>query len=233
MRLISCFGFLFLFVAALTAWPGVDLLVSSFFYENSSGFFWGNAFLLKSMEAIAFYGSRLMAIALIALLLASVLRKEETAGLDAKAWGFLLLALLVGPGLIANLLFKDHWGRARPREITEFNGSAAFSPAFTMTDQCDKNCSFISGDGSFGFFLPSFAYVVRRKRKRAVFWGSIIAGCAFGASRIAMGAHFLSDVVSAAMFMLLTSAALHAIMFGWNKTRENWDDFLNGPRQVQ
>ena len=35
---------------------------------------------------------------------------------------FLLLSVAVGPGLLINTVFKDHWDRPRPREIVAFGG---------------------------------------------------------------------------------------------------------------
>ncbi|PWB64999.1 MAG: PAP2 family protein, partial [Deltaproteobacteria bacterium] len=35
---------------------------------------------------------------------------------------FLLLCVIIGPGLIINGILKDHWGRPRPRQIVEFAG---------------------------------------------------------------------------------------------------------------
>jgi lipid A 4'-phosphatase len=147
--------------------------------------------------------------------------------LDSKAWLFLFLALLIGPGLVANVGFKDHWGRARPREIAEFGGSQTFSPALTpQFEKARANGSFVSGDGSFGFFLPAFAYVVPRRLSRRVFWGGMAAGSAFGFSRLASGAHFFSDIVYAAFFMLAIGASLHALMYGLSETKARWKSFF-------
>jgi membrane-associated phospholipid phosphatase len=40
-------------------------------------------------------------------------------------------------------------------------------------------------------------------------------GALFGGARILMGAHFLSDVLYAAVLMLLVANLLHRAMFGW------------------
>ena len=40
--------------------------------------------------------------------------------LGLPQWLFLAVCLGVGPGLVANLLLKDQWGRARPKHIAEF-----------------------------------------------------------------------------------------------------------------
>ena len=43
-----------------------------------------------------------------------------------KASMVLIFTMVVGPGLIVNLVLKDHTGRPRPREITEFGGTEKF-----------------------------------------------------------------------------------------------------------
>jgi hypothetical protein len=47
-----------------------------------------------------------------------------------RAWRkpcvFLLLSLAIGSGLIIHAGLKDHWGRPRPRQITEFGGEQSF-----------------------------------------------------------------------------------------------------------
>lgn len=229
MRFALCLIFILLLMSALIVWPEADIFISSLFYEPGTGFFWKNAPLLKALESTAYYGSRALAAALALVTIIALLKKREIAKLDARAWSFLLLALLIGPGLVANVIFKDHWGRARPREIAEFSGNSKFTPAFTISDQCHTNCSFISGDGSFGFFLTGFAYTAAPKRRKKIFWSCLLAGCAFGASRIAMGAHFISDVIGAAFFILTTTAALHALIYTRQETKKCWANFLSPP----
>ena len=55
---------------------------------------------------------------------------------------FVILGFIVGPvigcGLIANLYFKDTWGRARPINIHEFGGDKLYTQPFIKSDQCKK-----------------------------------------------------------------------------------------------
>lgn len=112
-----------------------------------------------------------------------------------KAAAYVALVWLIGPGLIVNAAFKDHWGRARPHQISIFGGEKRFTPAFFMTDQCERNCSFSSGDPAAGFALAAFAAMDRRRRR---FWFalSLAAGAAFGATRVIQGKHFFTDVLT-------------------------------------
>ncbi len=202
-------------------WPQIDLAVSGLFFCPESGFFLKNNIILNGLKEAAFIGSRGLALGFLAALLISFMRRAQFLGLKARAWAFLLLALLIGPGLIANVALKDQWGRARPREIVEFGGGATFTPAWKPTDQCKRNCSFVSGDAAFGFFLPAIAYVVPRRR-RGVFWGLMAIGGLFAGARILMGAHFLSDVLAAMFLVLGISGALHSALFGRKETAAFW-----------
>ena len=63
----------------------------------------------------------------------------------------IIIGPIVGSGIIANWYFKDQWGRARPVHITEFGGDKIFTRAFVKSDQCERNCSWISGESSAAF----------------------------------------------------------------------------------
>ncbi|MDD3288630.1 MAG: phosphatase PAP2 family protein [Alphaproteobacteria bacterium] len=215
-------------LAALVAWPNIDLAVSRLFFENGVGFFWRDEPLFLITTSMVFHAARILAVVLLVGLAVALFKKRNVLGLDGRSWVFLFLALMIGPGLVANIVFKDNWGRARPRDVVEFGGEKSFSAPMVMTNQCYSNCSFVSGDGAFGFFLPSFAYVVSPKKRRRVFVAGIAAACFIGFSRIAIGAHFISDVVFSAVFMLAISAGLYSLLFGKTLVRERWREFLCG-----
>ncbi len=117
---------------------------------------------------------------------------------------FIVLAGAMGPGIVVNSGFKDNWQRARPYQVQEFGGTQQFTRAAVMTDQCNSNCSFVSGHVACGFFLASLMLIDRRRR---VIWGAVgvASGLTIGFARIADGAHWLSDVLWAAPITLLTS----------------------------
>ena len=139
----------------------------------------------------------------VALYLFSELLKRPILNLDRARFLFVIIALAVGVGLIVNTVLKDHWGRARPHQTVEFGGDKRFTPAFVITDQCPRNCSFVSGDAALGFGFVAFAMVMRRNRTGWIAAASVF-GATIGMMRIMRGAHFLSDVVFAAVFTILT-----------------------------
>jgi lipid A 4'-phosphatase len=107
---------------------------------------------------------------------------------------FLLVALVLGPGLVVNQVFKENWGRARPREVVEFGGTKQYSPPFEIQKACDGNCSFVSGHASGAFFILTLSWVFRQRRW---FWFSLVLGGLVGMGRVLQGGHFVSDVVFA------------------------------------
>jgi lipid A 4'-phosphatase len=209
-------------------WPTADLFISEQFFRVGDKFFLAEAPAFLAAHWLATVGARILLAGLLLALAYTWLRKKTVIGVGAKGWLFLLLALLIGPGLVANVGFKDHWGRARPREIVEFGGTYTFTPAYEAhLDRARSNGSFVAGDAAFGFYLVSFAYLAPRRCSRRAFWGLLGVGGFFGLSRIAMGAHFFSDVVYAAAFMLLASAILYALLFGRAATRDHWRSWLD------
>jgi lipid A 4'-phosphatase len=139
-------------------------------------------------------------------------------GLAQARWWFLLVILGVGPGLVANVLFKDHWGRARPRTVVEFGGAKQFTPPLVLSKECRRNCSFVSGEVS-SAAVPFFAAALLLPQFRiALLAGGVVTGFAAGLIRIAQGGHFLSDVLFAGIFMALTASALHVVLIGlWQR----------------
>jgi lipid A 4'-phosphatase len=214
-------------LASFVIWPQIDLTVSGWFYESGNGFVLAENPVFLLVHWLAYYGARALGCALAVLFLIAALRRRRVWGIDAKGWLFLFLGLLLAPGLVANVGLKDHWGRARPREVTEFGGVAQFSPALEPQAIQHTNGSFVSGDAAFGFYLPAFAFVAPRPFSRRVFWGGIGAGAVFGLVRLAMGAHFLSDILYAAFLVLFMASGLHVFMFSIAASRQCWRGWLS------
>jgi lipid A 4'-phosphatase len=161
----------------------------------------------------------LASLAAVAASFRTFLARGSLIGLaQARCW-FLVAALAAGPGLVANVVLKDNWGRARPREIVEFGGAKQFTPPLLPAHECVKNCAFVSGEAS-SVFVPFFALALLVPHYRAaLIAGGIAAGLIAGIIRMSQGAHFLSDIVFAGIFMALTVSVLHILMIGiWRDT---------------
>ncbi|HUZ73664.1 MAG TPA: phosphatase PAP2 family protein [Stellaceae bacterium] len=200
-------GFLVI-CGGLVLLPAIDLAASRLFYTPADRFFASGWLPFRIAHALPPYLMTAAIIAAVAILVAAW-RGRPIRGLDHRAGLFLLVALAVGPGLIVNTLFKDHWGRARPAQIVAFGGDKRFTPAFVPSDQCGTNCSFPSGDPAVGYYFVAAGFLAAPQRRRRLVAGALTLGAVIGVARIAQGAHFLSDVIASGFIIFATTWLLH------------------------
>lgn len=186
----------------LILFPAIDLAASTVFYRPGEGF------PLEHEPLFRLVMKGLPDIVIGATVVAAVL--GLVAAISGRVWFsatprralYLLVSLIIGPGLLVNTLFKDHWGRARPHQIVEFGGTTHFSPAFLLSDQCVRNCSFASGHAALAFWVIAFALLAPARWRPWAVAGALATGALVGLMRIAQGAHFLSDVLAAAILVV-------------------------------
>jgi lipid A 4'-phosphatase len=106
--------------------------------------------------------------------------------------------------MVVQLYSKPHFGRARPIKVKEFHGHLAFSPAFEVSNQCKRNCSFVSFHTSIGMLFLIYSFCQIGRRRKIVIAMSLLFTVFLGLMRISQGRHFLSDVVFSACFMMIT-----------------------------
>lgn len=188
--------------------PQIDLSISKLFYTQSKGFLLNRQPILLFMYYFVYWISAAMIVGFFTLLLVSLLFKKHLPYLGRRQVIFLTLALALGPGLLVNGILKDNWGRARPLHVTEFGGNKTFTPAFVITNQCERNCSFTSGHASIGFFPLAIAFLFSGVWRRRIFALGITTGILFGGARILQGAHFFSDTIFSAILTFLLYSAL-------------------------
>jgi lipid A 4'-phosphatase len=127
--------------------------------------------------------------------------------------GFLVLALIIGPGLLINVTLKDHYGRPRPRQVTEFGGSQHFRPVGEPTFD-SRGKSFPSGHASMGFFwfVPAIYYWSRSRSLAGALIGlALLHGGVMGFGRMAQGGHWLSDILWSAGIVYVSGWILYRI----------------------
>ncbi len=196
--------------------PWLDIKFSSLFYKEDWGFPAAKIPAVIFVHKFISYMVKGYVAALIAIFIINKLKKTNYFKLDNRTFIFLILALALGPGLVVNTIFKDNWGRARPSQIVNFGGENTFTPPFIIADQCEDNCSFVSGHSSVGFYIMAFAFIAGSTRKKQIMAAGIAAGSLLGLIRIAQGGHFLSDVIFCGFFVYFVSRILWNAMFSAN-----------------
>lgn len=198
----------------LVAFPQIDLKTSGWFYDPQAGFWLKDQPLVRFVYALVPWVTRTVVIGLILFLLAAwtIYRRRDYFIRRRHTALYLLLVMATGPGILVNTVFKDHWGRARPSQVVEFGGSKQFTRAAIPSDQCPKNCSFVSGHASVGFYFLALAFVLPRRRAPWLVLGTTF-GLGIGLVRIMQGGHFFSDVIFCGIIVYLTARALHTIIF--------------------
>lgn len=199
-------------IAFLTV-PEIDLTVSRAFHTGGGAFAGQSLGWVHALRNI-FVGVFYLCVAIV--LGGLVMTRGQARSwlrLSGAQWMFLAICLVIGPGIIANVVLKDHWGRARPKQTVEFGGTKAFTPPLVPSDQCANNCAFVSGEAA-SIFMPFYAAgLLMPQWAAALFVGGTVLGFAAGLVRVSQGAHFLSDVMFAGIFMALTAAAAHRAVF--------------------
>ena len=191
-------------------WPQIDLIVARQFYNPETNH-WpvADSALLQQLRETFWLGLNLMALGLLAMTLQGVFTRRAMQ-IPLRIWAYGLTLVLLGPGLLVNLVLKSHWGRARPAQLEIFGGSAQFTPPLQITDQCASNCSFVSGEAAFtvtGIIIVGLLlwHVVPQHRRRWLLGVLITIALTVASLRVMKGRHFLSDVVWS--FVLMTTMA--------------------------
>lgn len=127
--------------------------------------------------------------------------------INRRFFAFVALLMILGPGVLVNAVFKEYWGRPRPREIVEFGGQRAFVPPlvkgeFVSSRKYEKMLessqgavewdilrnlyrikgkynSFPNGHASVGFFMM-FPYFLYRNRHKTLANVWLVGGSCYG-----------------------------------------------------
>lgn len=202
----------------LILFPQIDIWFSSLFYSSGQGFIGTKLFISQEIHKMVQPAVFLIAFILVLNICINIFMKVKNSYLTNKDCVYFLLVLSVGSGLIVNIVFKDHWGRARPKQTIEFGGNLLFTPAFRISNQCETNCSFVAGDPSVGFAFFALYFI---KRKRKYFYYALIFGAILGFTRISQGAHFFSDVIFSGLFTYGAACTLYILFFKYKQNGIN------------
>jgi lipid A 4'-phosphatase len=195
--------------------PQLDIQISKMFYLKGLGFTYANHLLAKTMFVLVPWLTYTAAIIYISLALYQYFIRKKL----SKILLYLIITLIIGPGLIVNSILKEHFGRARPKSVIEFGGASTFSSLLVFSDQCSTNCSFSSGHAAAGYYFTSFSFIAPRRYFRRLFYSGVLFGSAIGLVRIIQGGHFSSDVLFSFLVVLIVNYGTKILFFKQRRRR--------------
>jgi lipid A 4'-phosphatase len=199
-------------------YPQLDLALVAPFYDPATGWLVGGRGWMLVRSTASWIIALIVAPAGITLLV-SLVRPHKPTLMPTRAALVMALTLALGPGLLANTILKDNWGRPRPIEVTEFGGPLKFMPWWDPRGACPKNCSFVAGEPSGAFWTLAPAALAPPQWRALAYGAALAFGTAIGLLRAAAGGHFISDVVFAGVFMFLLIWIVHGLYYRW---RNRW-----------
>jgi membrane-associated PAP2 superfamily phosphatase len=190
----------------------LDIRISNlFFHAESSSWLFKNTLVEKLVYDLSPVPAFILFSIGVIIALGSIWKKQW------RRWTrgaiFWILVMVLGPGLVVNAVFKDFYGRPRPKQVIEYSGKMEFCPVW-VPGEPGKGKSFPCGHASIGFyFMAGYFYWWRKNRWRARRWlaSGLVAGSVIGLARMAVGAHWFSDVVWAGAFTYFISYLLAAV----------------------
>ena len=132
-----------------------------------------------------------------------------------KLSAFLTLALLIGPGLVGNILVKSYWERPRPRDVAGLGGSQQFEPLLNWNPDT-AGYAIVNGHACMGFYFFAGGLALlacgRRRTGILVLMAAGALGYFMGKARAVQGEHFLSETLWAAGLVWFSSAILFHLL---------------------
>ncbi len=206
-----------------TVFPTIDLTVSSWFAKDGN-FILGDNVLLRGFRDYSRLLTKVIMWSMVLLTALCIACPRRLGPCAAHKPLFVLTSFFAGPVAVVEAL-KFAIGRARPRHLVDFGGSADFTPVWEFAAACSHNCSFPSGEAAGAAAALSLLVFVSPKY-RALTASMVTPVLSFVAiNRVAFGAHFLSDVVLAWLITLF----IMLLIWRWMQGRsQNVDDRIGG-----
>jgi membrane-associated PAP2 superfamily phosphatase len=198
--------------------PDFDIWLAGLFFDPNTKRFILQNWILRLRDASIYFVS-LFALAPIAAMVLKLFCPTRRMLVPGPAAVFLLASLALAPGIAVNVILKEHWGRSRPIDIPQFAGTERFVAWWDPRGICPKNCSYVSGDVSGGFWLLAPAALTPPTWRPLAYAAAVAFGSFVGLLRMAMGAHFFSDVVFSGVFTFLIIWLVHGLVYRWPATR--------------
>ncbi|MGV8939764.1 MAG: phosphatase PAP2 family protein [Allorhizobium sp.] len=151
--------------------------------------------MLRFLRLVLFYLPGGAAVLLIVLLLRAIWRHGAGFWMTrARDLALALIALILGPYLLVNVVLKSLSGRPRPYETDLFYGHLPFAPAGSFSGACTDNCSFVSGEAAGAGWFACLILLLPARWRPILGPPILCASLLTPGLRLAFGGHFLSDV---------------------------------------
>lgn len=208
---------------AFGLYPELDLRVARYFYGfidvYNNAFAWRIYPPMMVARDIGLWISALLVAPAVAALVIKLMLPRRKLLMSGRAIVFLIATLALAPGLLVNVLLKDHWGRPRPIDVAQFGGDQHFVAWWDPRGGCASNCAFVSGDvaGAFWAIAPA---ALAPPQWRAIAYGAALAlGTGMAVIRVMAGGHFPSDVIFAGILTFLVVWVVYALIYRWPRSR--------------
>jgi len=204
-------------------YPELDLRIAGYFFRSDVRpdipFGLRMTPLLPILRDSGLWISAIVVAPAVVAVVLKVIRPRAPMIMPGRAAILLITTLAIGPGVITNVILKDYWGRPRPIDVTQFGGAEHFVAWWDPRGDCEKNCSFVSGDVSGAYWTLAAAAVAPAPWQPIAYAAALAFGSAMGLMRMMAGAHFISDVFFAGFFTFVVIWLVYRLLYCWPRTR--------------
>lgn len=211
--IVQCLVLIVLTTVVFLVFPGIDPWFSGLFYIEGQGFPVSRLPAFTAFRDILRDLTWIVPVALVLALLVKLAIPWRKSLFALRDTLFILSTLAIGPGIVSNLIFKNNWGRPRPRMTDIFQGQFPFVGIWQITDYCQTNCSFVSGEASTSVWLLTLAVLFPLAWRGTAIKVLSVLGILLSLNRIAFGGHYLSDVLFAWWINLAIITALYRLIY--------------------
>jgi membrane-associated PAP2 superfamily phosphatase len=204
-------------------YPDLDLAVARHFYRHvdagNNTFGWRTYSPLMQARDVGLWISTVLVLPAVAALVTKIFLPRRKMLMSGRAALFLIATMALAPGLLVNVVLKDHWGRPRPIDVTQFGGDEHFVAWWDPRGDCPKNCAFVSGDVAGTAWILAPAVLAPPQWRAAAYGAALALTAGMAAIRVMAGGHFVSDTIFAGVFTFLIIWIAHGLIYRWPRTR--------------
>lgn len=208
---------------AFGIYPELELSVARYFYSfvdaAQNHFSWRLYPPMLLVRNAGLWVSTLLVVPAVLALIWKLILPRRKLLISGRAILFVISTMALAPGLLVNVGLKEHWGRSRPIDVTQFGGTEHYVRWWDPRGDCPANCSFVSGDVSGAFWTIAPAALAPAQWRALAYGAALALGTGMAAMRVMAGGHFVSDVVFAGIFTFLIIWVGYGLIYRWRSTR--------------